>query len=340
MAFGWGIVGTGGIAQRFAADLAHIPQARIAAVQSRSPATAERFRAMFSAGAAYTELAALLADRTVDAVYLATPNAQHVEQALSSIVAGKPVLVEKPIALSASDVERIERAASDNGVFAMEGMWTRFLPAVQSAKALVDAGDIGDIVTIHANLAYRHEEAPGSRFYDVNGGGSLLDLGVYPISLALFFLGQPTSVSGSWKAAVSGVDKSAEITLQFGDAKAHLACGFDRYGGNGFTLTGSKGSLRLEQPFLQAQRLTRFAGSTVPSIETSPRSIARKIMARLPRAGRTEERYPFPGSGLQFEAAAVMDAVRQRKTHSDIAPLADSRAVLAIIGKVRSSPPA
>ena len=339
MAFGWGIVGTGAIAHRFAADLAHVPQARLAAVQSRSPQAAADFCAKFSAGRACADLDALLADGAVDAVYLATPNARHAEQALASIAAGKPVLVEKPLALSAADAERIEAAAVAKGVFAMEGLWTRFLPAVRRAKALVDAGEIGPITALHANLAYVHEETPESRFYDPQGGGALFDLGVYPISLALHFLGVPDGVSGSWKAARSGVDRSAEITLRYRQATAHLSCGFDREGDNSLTLHGSKGSLRLAPPFLQARRLTHFKGATPPAVRIAARGLAGRIIDRLPLPGRVTEHHPFPGSGLQFEAAAVMEAVRQKRTHSEVMPLADSKAALAIITKLLSLPP-
>lgn len=339
MAFGWGIVGTGAIARRFATDLAYIPEARIAAVQSRSSATAENFQAKFGADSAYTDLQDLLSDNAVDGVYLATPNIHHAPQALASIAAGKPVLVEKPLALSAEDAEKIETATRANGVLAMEGMWSRFLPAVKQAKARVDAGEIGRITAIHASLAYVHEEAPSSRFYDPQGGGALFDLGVYPISLALFFLGHPTEVSGSWRAARSGVDNSAEITLRHDRATASLSCGFDRESANSFTLVGSKGSLRLEQPFLQAQRLTHFKSDTAPSIRTSPRGLIGKIIDRLPRPGQSVEHYPFAGSGLQFEAAAFMEAIRQGRTQNDIMPISESTAVLSIIEQVLAQPP-
>src|SRR5690606_27391338 len=140
MAFGWGIVGTGNIARQFAADLAYAPGAGIAAVHSRVAEKAEEFRSAFGAGRGYTDFDALLADSAVDAVYLATPNALHAGQALRAIAAGKPVLVEKPLALSVAEVEEIEQAALAKGVFVMEAMWTRFLPAVERAKASIDAG--------------------------------------------------------------------------------------------------------------------------------------------------------------------------------------------------------
>jgi predicted dehydrogenase len=338
MAFGWGIVGTGGIAHRFAADLAHAPGARIAAIHSRSAERAEEFRTAFGVDRAYTDLDALFADSAVDAVYLATPNALHAELTLRAIAAGKPVLVEKPLALSTADAERIGKASSAKGVFVMEAMWTRFLPAVQRAKTRVAAGDIGSITAIRANLSYIREEVAGSRFFDVQGGGALFDLGVYPISLTLHLLGRPNSVSGRWRAARSGVDRSAEIELRYDGALAELSCGFDRVGENSFLIEGTSGTLRLKAPFLKAQRLTHYPGPKGANLPKEGGSLS-KILDRLAIDGRKVEKRPFPGEGLQFEAIAVMDAIRQGRTGSELMPLADSKAVLSIIEKVLSQPP-
>jgi predicted dehydrogenase len=338
MAFGWGIVGTGGIAHRFAADLVHAPGARIAAIHSRSATKAEEFRAAFKADRAYTDLDALLADRAVDAIYIATPNALHAEQTLRAIAAGKPVLAEKPLALSATDVGKIAEAAAAKGVFVMEAMWTRFLPAVQLAKARIEAGDIGRVTAIRADLSYVREEIAGSRFFDPEGGGALYDLGVYPISLVLHFLGHPKTVSGRWRAAQSGVDLSAEIELRYDGPIAQLSCGFDRHGDNSFLIEGTTGTLRLKAPFLKAQRLTHYRGTKGARLLKEGGSLS-KILDRLPIPGRRVEKAPFPGGGLQFEAVAVMDAIRQGKTGSDVMPLADSQAAIAIIGKVLSKPP-
>ena len=338
MAFGWGIVGTGDIAHRFAADLAHAPGAHIAAVHSRSAERVEAFREKFGVDRAYTDLDALLADSTVDAVYLATPNALHAKQALRAIAAGKPVLVEKPLALSSADAERIEKASLARGVFVMEAMWTRFLPAVRRAKAKIAAGDIGSVTAIRADLSYIREETAGSRFFDAQGGGALFDLGFYPISLTLHLLGPPASVSGRWRAAYSGVDRSAEIKLHYDGATAELSCGFDRAGENSFLIEGTGGTLRLKAPFLKAQRLTHYPGTSRAGSPEEGGSLS-KILDRLSIGGRKIEKRPFPGGGLQFEAIAVMEAIRQGRAGSELMPLADSKAVLSIIEKVLSQSP-
>lgn len=338
MAFGWGIVGTGGIAHRFAADLAYAPGARIAAIHSRSAEKAGEFRTAFGVDRAYADLDALLADSAVDAVYLATPNALHAEQALRAIAAGKPVLVEKPLALSSADAERIGKASAASGVFAMEAMWTRFLPAVQRTKARIAAGDIGSIRAIRANLSYSREEVAGSRFFDAQGGGALFDLGVYPISLTLHLLGHPNGVSGRWRAARSGVDRSAEIELRYEGARSELSCGFDREGENSFLIEGTGGTLRLKAPFLKAQKLAHYRG-TNGAVTLDEGGLPGKILERLAIGGRKIERMPFPGEGLQFQAIAAMEAIRQGRSGSELMPLTDSKAVLSIIEEVLSQPP-
>jgi predicted dehydrogenase len=340
--FQWGIVGTGGIARQFAADLSHLPEASLAGVCSRDIDKAKAFQSAFGAGRAYANLDAMAADPDIAAVYIATPNALHAEQALQAIAHGKAVLVEKPLATSAADAERIAAAAARQKCFAMEAMWTRFLPAVRAVRKLIDGGAIGQIRRIEAELSYRHDEDNDSRFFSRSlGGGAALDLGVYPVSLALLFLGKPRKISGSWQASKSGVDIRTSIDLQFaGGAEARLSCGFDRNGANAFTIEGSEGVLRLETPFLKAQRLARFTPKAFAMIPNDAGSgIAAKILRRLPLPGRGVQNFAFPGNGLQFEAAAVMDAVRRGATGSETMPLADSIEVLRIVATVLSGSP-
>lgn len=338
--FSWGIVGTGGIARQFASDLKLLPEARLGAVSSRDLGKARQFQAEFGAGRAYSEIEALLDDESIDAVYIATPNSLHAEHALLALARRKPVLVEKPLAVSAAEAERIEAAAGAGKCFAMEAMWTRFLPAIRAAKKLVDGGTLGRVKAITAELSYFREERPGSRFFDPHmGGGAALDLGVYTVSLALHFLGRPSNVSGSCRRAASGVDIRAEMRLEFDGAVANLSCGFDREGANEFTIEGTDGALRIGAPFLKAQRLTRFtpaAFALTGQTAAGPRGMVAKVVERLPLPGRHAEVFSFPGNGLQFEAAAVMDAVRRGANQSDVMPLGESVAALRIIDTVLS----
>lgn len=339
--FGWGIMGTGAIAGLFAADLGLLPQARIAAVHSRSQDKAQAFADRLSA-TAYDDEAAFLADPAVAAVYIATPNHLHAAQALKAIAAGKPVLIEKPIALKSGDVEAIAQASRERGVFAMEALWSRFLPAVRAVREQLAAGRIGDIRRIRADLSYAHPQEPGSRFFDpALGGGAAFDLGVYPLSLVLHLLGEPQAVSGRWLAAASGVDLRSEFRLDYPQAVAELSCGFDRNGTNRFLIEGTRGALLIETPFLKAQRLS-FVSDPVRASAVYERGqgLATRFLDRIPKAGRRSEIFAFPGNGLQFQAEAVMAAVRAGETGCATMPLSESAAVLRIIETVLAQPPA
>ena len=213
--------------------------------------------------------------------------------------AGKAILTEKPLAPSHTEASVIQREATRVNVFAMEAMWTRFLPAVVAAKAKIDAGEIGAIRKITAELAYAREYEPESRYFSRSlGGGASLDLGIYCVSLAMYFLGQPQKVSGLWHAAPNGVDMSSEITLHYDEAEAQLACGFDRDGANHFVIEGTEGALRLNAPFLKAQRLTvyhGFAQSAPFGPLPAPSGLVGKILDRLPVARTKGRRIPVRG---------------------------------------------
>jgi len=338
--FGWGIMGTGTIAGLFAADLGLLPQAHIAAVYSRSLEKARGFAARFGEARAYDDEAAFLGDPAVEAVYIATPNHLHAAQALKAIAAGKPVLIEKPIALASADVEAIAQAAGERGIFAMEALWSRFLPAVRRARDEIATGRIGAIRRIRADLSYLHPEGPDSRFFDpALGGGAAFDLGVYPLSLALHLLGEPQAVSGSWLAAGTGVDRRSFFRLDFPAAVAELSCGFDRDGANRLLVEGERGGLIFEAPFLKVQRLIWHADASraVAAYEREAGGMAR-LLDRLPRSGRISENFAFPGSGLQFQAEEAMSAIRAGKGGCLEMPLGESAAVLRIIEALRTQP--
>lgn len=340
--FSWGIVGTGVIARQFASDLGLLANARIAAVCSRSERAAVQFADATGGGAAFTQLDRLLGDGKIDAVYIATPNALHAAQAVQAIEAGKPVLVEKPVATSSADARAVFDAAAANGVLAVEALWSRFLPGAAAAREIIASGALGAIERIDAELAYRRDETADSRFFDPSlGGGSALDLGVYPLSLAMHLVGLPDRVSGRWRKARSGVDMACEFELGFGAAKATLRCGFDRDGANAMTIHGSAGALRIEPPFLNTQRLTIFGrrAAGLPLIGAGASGLAGRMLRRVPLPGRGTSAHAFAGGGLQFEADSFMHAVRAGETRSAVVPPGHSIEVLKAIEAVLGQPP-
>ena len=337
--FRWGIVGTGAIARQFAGDLKYVPGAHIAAVCSRGAESAEAFRDFAGASRAYTALGTMLADIDVDAVYIATPNSLHAEQAVAALEAGKPVLVEKPLAITSREAETMAGHAAKSGALLMEGLWTRFLPAVAAVRAMLAEGAIGDVVHVKGELAYFHPDEQEGRFFDpALGGGAALDLGVYLLSFAVDLFGMPERIEGRWKAAGSGVDRRTDFLLRFADgAEAELSCGFDRNGDNAFVIRGTKGAIRLARPFLKARQVTVFSTSLRGAAGVG--GLAGEVLARISMPGKTTKEYAFPGGGLQFEAESFARSVRQGASQNDLMPIQESIAVLKIIEAIKARPP-
>ncbi|MBC8719109.1 Gfo/Idh/MocA family oxidoreductase [Ochrobactrum sp. Marseille-Q0166] len=340
--FRWGIWGTGTIASAFAADIQASSDMRVSAVCSRSMQSAEDFKSRIGADKAFDDAAAFLNSADIDAVYIATPNAMHVPQTLQAIAAGKACLTEKPLTLDAEGANEITSAIRAHNVFAMEAMWSRFLPAIHATREHIKAGRIGTIKRIEADLSYFRAENPESRFFNpALGGGAAFDLGVYPVSLTLSFLGLPESVSGRWKKAKSGVDMRTEFMLTYANAKAELSCGFDRDGQNQMLIEGTDGAILIHAPFLKAQRLTIFSNNVLNSAlgPKGPGGLIGKVLNRLPLPGRTVEHHAFAGNGLQFQAQAVRDAVTRGEISSPIMPLEHSAAVANIVSTVLAKQP-
>ena len=171
----WGIIGTGGIARSFAADLANTDSGVVVAVGSRRLETAEAF----GTGRAYGSYEALVSDPEVDAVYVATPHPFHHANARLALEAGKPVLVEKPFTMNADEARDLVRLAREKRLFLMEAMWTRFLPHMAEIRRLLEAGELGELVTVQADHGQWFVLDPAFRLFAPElGGGALLDLGV------------------------------------------------------------------------------------------------------------------------------------------------------------------
>lgn len=338
-ALGWGVIGTGAIAAKFAEDMALVVGARAAAVCSRSAETGRAFAATHGFPASYADLEGFLADPSVEAVYVATPNTAHLEQALAVIEAGKAVLIEKPIALSAADAVTIARAAEQRGVFAMEAMWTRFLPAVQRAAALIADGRIGKIERAQATLGFARAVEPDHRLFNAAlGGGVLYDLGVYPISLALMLLGEARNVSGGWKAGPTGTDIEAHVEMTCSGTPVSIRTSFASEMENAFVIQGANGTLRLDRHFLRGPSLTLW-DKPLKRLPAGSDTLAGKLARRFPLDGRKTERFDPHGHGLHHEIRAAQAAIVSGKTTSDIMPMRESARVLEIIEAVLAAPP-
>ena len=213
--FSWGILGPGGIAQAFAKDLTFIDGHTIGAVGSRSIANAEKFANTFG-GTAYGSYEELVADSSIDAIYVATPHPAHHDNVILALNAGKPVLCEKPFAVNAKQAQAMVDAAAKNKVALMEAMWARFLPHYAKVREIVASGVLGPILSIHADHGQRLADQGIARLVDPQlAGGALLDLGIYPISFAHMILGNPTSITSKSVMTDRGVDAQTSMIFSY-----------------------------------------------------------------------------------------------------------------------------
>jgi predicted dehydrogenase len=208
---GWGVLGPGRIAREFARDLLLVPDARLVATGSRS-----HDRAAASAdelgGAAYGSYDELVADPAVDVVYVASPHSLHAEHTMLALEAGKHVLCEKPMTLEAATTQELFDAARERGLFLMEAMWMATNPVVRTVLRLLAEGEHGRALQVHADMGFPVHADPTDRLLDpALGGGALLDMGIYPLTLAHMALGEPESLVGAAALAESGIDLAVAI---------------------------------------------------------------------------------------------------------------------------------
>ncbi|KAA0125872.1 gfo/Idh/MocA family oxidoreductase [Methylobacterium sp. P1-11] len=344
----WGILGTGTIAQRFVSDLLGRPDARLAAVGARSPGSAEAFARAFGAPTAVVGVQALAARPDVDIVYIATPNSDHMDSALACIEAGKAVLIEKPIALSAAQARRIAEAAERKGVFCMEAMWMRFTPGVVRAKAMLEAGEIGDPLHLDARLFFPRPQPIAGQTHDPGEGGVLLDLGVYPVSLALHLFGAPAQVSGTVLDRGGAHAQQAALALAWDDRSATLSCGSTGEADNAAVIIGARGRIHLHRQFLCPPFLTRVRTAPAPALaeRAAPRrqsvgrfAFAKRLLQPLDVRRVALIPTPFAGFGLRHQIDEVHRCLGTGERESPIMPLADSARTLDILERIRPRRP-
>lgn len=302
----WAVASTGRMAATFAADFAHVPAAELVAVASRDEHAARDFAAAHGVRNAMT-YDELWASDDVDAVYVATPHAWHASVALPAIESGKGVLVEKAFTASVTDTQRIVDAARAREVFAMEAMWTRFRPAASELKRLVDAGEIGQVRSVQGDLTAFRAYDPADRLFDPGlGGGAILDLGVYAVSFAQWFLGTPSRVFATGGLLPNGVEGEAGLLLGYEDGRfASLGVGFTTQGPGRMAVLGTDGWIEVHPRFHRLQRFTiHHQGRDDVDVDLEAR-----------------------GNGYCHELAEATRCIEEGQTESAVMPLDDTLSV-------------
>ncbi len=313
---GWGIIGTGRIAQDFAEDLRRAPGAELAAVGSRTAEAAEAFGRRFRVPHRHASYGALVKDPSVDVVYVATPHSLHAANSRMALEAGKPVLCEKPLTINAREALGLIELARSRRLFLMEAMWTRYLPAIVHLRELLAEGVLGEVRMLAADFGLRFEfDRHGRLFSPELGGGALLDLGVYPISLASMVLGQTEAIVSLAKLGETGVDEQAGIILRY--TQERLACLYTSMRAatpSEATIIGTQGRLRLHSPIYRPEHMTLTLSSQ--------------------RDRRVDHR--VEGNGLHYEATEVMRCLIEGKLESSLMPLDESLSIMQIMDAIRA----
>jgi predicted dehydrogenase len=310
----WGILGTGGIAARFAEGLTALPDAELKAVGSRAIKTANAFADRFNIAHRHASYDALAHDEAVDAVYVASPHPYHREHSILCLRAGKAVLCEKPFTINAAEAQDVIDVARQEGRFLMEAMWTRFLPAIAKVNDLLQSGAIGALRLASAEFGFRAPLNPKHRLFDPQlGGGALLDVGVYVVSFASMVFGPPARVVSLAHLGETGVDEQSAMILGYDEGQlftGHAAVRTNTP--QDASLIGTEGWMRIHSPWWRPDTVT------------------------LTTHGKDETFHlPITGNGYNYEAAEVMNCLRSGKLESDVMPLSESLQIMQTLDQIR-----
>jgi predicted dehydrogenase len=311
----WAILGTGGIAHAFATALMQTPGAILAAVGSRSVDSAEKFGREFGSPRAYGSYQELCDAPGVDIVYIGTPHPVHAENATMALNGGKAVLCEKPFAMNLREAEKVIALARDKKLFLMEAMWTRYMPALAELRRIVASGEIGAPRQLHADFGFLAPTDPAHRVNNRElGGGALLDLGIYPLSIASAIMGPVKTVQAMAEISATGVDaQTAFQLLHEGGGMSVCSCSLRAKTPGELTVSGALGRVRMDAMF------HRSASLTVTLLDGSVRVVPT----------------PYLGNGYVHEAIEASRCVREGLPESGGMPLAETLALMRVLDTIR-----
>ncbi len=326
--FSWALVGPGNIANRFAEAVRHLPDAQLVRVAGRDLERAQAFAQRWSQSGrapirASESLQAVLDDPQVDGVYIATPHAFHATVIAQCLAAGKPVLCEKPLVPSLAIAQPLVEQSRTRGVFLMEALWSRFLPAYdQIGQWLVD-GTIGRVRAIQSTFCFPAIFDPQSRLFAPKlAGGALLDIGIYNISLSRWVLQMalgecPPLLHADVQGvlAPTGVDQRVSATLAFADGVvSQWVCALDAVADNGLQILGERGCIQVAANFWEAQEVV------------------------LKRPGEVDLQVcrPFATNGFEYEIMEAMRCIREGRLESPRMPHSETLATLAWMDAIRT----
>ncbi len=312
----WGVLATGSIAHKFTEALSSLDDVELTAVGSRSLDNARAFADKYGFKSHHGSYEDLAQNPDVDVIYVATPNTFHCENTLLCIAHGKSVLCEKPFAVSARQAQQMITAAKEAKVFLMEAMWTRFIPVVAEVKRLIDAGTIGEVRSMQADFGYASRRDANSRTFNLDlGGGALLDVGIYTISLASMVFGaQPATINSVVNIGPTGVDEQSAYLFGYDQGRfAQLSSAITTQTQREVHIHGTKGMIKLNAPFWHCTKADVIIDDQTETIEI-----------------------PLDCNGFEYQARHVNQCLRDQKLQSSIMPLAETLEIMQTLDRVRA----
>lgn len=317
--FTWALIGPGRIARDFVYDMGLVSgfSTSVRAVLSSDLSEAREFSEQHHIAGYYDALDQMLDEERPDMVYIATPHSFHCDYALQCLENGVGVLCEKPMGINSGQVERMVKISQQRHTLLMEGMWIRYLPSIRQLLALLGEGLVGTIHTLEANMSFRAPRDPENRFYNPRlAGGSLLDLGIYPVYLAVLLLGEPESVQARALVNEAGIDEGCVAILGYGARKAYAVAESSLIIETDKTavISGEKGSVSLAAPW----------NEKTPGIEVH-------LYDHKPVF------YPmnWPGRGFQYEIAEALRCLTADRIESDLHTHRMSLTLARVLDKIR-----
>ena len=317
----WGIIGTGRIARAFAAGLPFTRNGKLCGTASRNLENAQAFAQELNIPHAFGSYEALAQSEEVDAVYIATPHSSHAENAILCMRNQKAVLCEKPFAVNAKEVESMITVSREQDVLLMEGMWSRFPPLMDKLRLWLKEGKLGEIRTLHADFGFlpKMKDPDGRLFNPELAGGSLLDLGIYPVSLASMILGNPSALQTLANMGDTGVDEQAAWIFRYPTgALAMLLSSLECETRQEAFIAGTIGNVRIHKQCWKPQKMT-FTETNGDKHETVE--------------------MPFEGNGFNYEAESFGTLWLEGKKENPIMPLNESLEIMKQMDQIRKEWP-
>ncbi len=316
----WGILGTGRIAHKFASDLQLAENSVLIAIGSRSRQSADEFNKEFPVQYCHYSYQELVQNPEVDVIYIATPHNLHYENTLLCLQHNKAVLCEKPFAMNSKQAIEMINMAKEKKLFLMEALWTKFHPHYIKMQEMITQGLLGEIKAVLVNFGFKPTPPVPARLFDpALGGGTVMDIGIYNVFIAMSILGKPDHIDAVMTPASTGVDEQCAILFRYKNgALAQLFSTFSSNLATEADICGTEGRIRLTSRFYEPSSKVEFYKEKAD----------KKQIISVNKE---------PGFGYQYEARHVNDCLRQGLTESNIVSFADTLLLIDTLDKIRKA---